>query len=200
MVDRPPSAILKPIVIAVVGLCGTGKSEVVRIFEEMAPFRTIYFGGVVIDEIRNRGLPVTEETESMVRTELRAKLGMAAMAVMRLEQIQETIADKANVMIDGLYSYSEYRLLLASMAASPVLVAVHSRKDLRVSRLASRPYRPLTALEMDARDRREIEQMEKGGPIALADYHIINDASIVELTAQVRKCADRIGIPGKLQS
>ena len=141
-----------PKVVAVVGLCGTGKSEVVRLFAELAEFKTIHFGGAVLDEIRRRGLAVTEESESLVRVELRAKFGMAAMAVLRMDEIKAALEIPFNVMIDGLYSYSELRLLQASLTSGPTTVAVHSRRDLRVSRLATRRYRPLSEQEMDARE------------------------------------------------
>jgi dephospho-CoA kinase len=195
MPDQDRQTKPEPAVIAVVGLCGTGKSEVVRILESRVPFATVYFGGVVLDEIRKRGLDVTEKNEAAIRTELRASLGMAAMAVMRMPEIEEALAARRNVLIDGLYSYAEHRLLQDSLASAPVLIAVHARKDLRAARLAARAVRPLTLAEMEARDRHEIEKMEKGGPIALADHHIVNDGPLEELTAAVHRCADRIGLP-----
>jgi len=178
-----------PIVVAVVGLCGTGKSEVVRIFREIVRFEIVYFGGVVIDEIKRRNMEVTEESESLVRTQLRTTHGMAAMAIVRLSQITAALEKNQSVLIDGLYSYSEYRFLETTLSKAPTLVAVHSRRDLRIARLGNRNVRPLSEAEMDARDRREIEQMEKAGPIAIADYHILNDGSVADLSAAVLVCS-----------
>ena len=56
-----------------------------------------------------------------------------------------------------------------------VVVAVICPRWLRYSRLTSRPERPLTTAEAEARDYQEIENLEKGGPIALADFYLHND-------------------------
>ena len=46
----------------------------------------------------------------------------------------------------------------------------------RYRRLANRKIRPLSEAEAMSRDIAEIENLHKGGPIALADYLIVNDA------------------------
>ena len=40
----------------------------------------------------------------------------------------------------------------------------------------------------------EIENLEKGGPIANADYFLANDNSVKELQADLHKLLPRIGI------
>jgi dephospho-CoA kinase len=47
--------------------------------------------------------------------------------------------------------------------------------------------RPLTNQEAAGRDRTEIENTNKGGPIALADYTIINESSLPDLKKQANK-------------
>jgi dephospho-CoA kinase len=59
-----------------------------------------------------------------------------------------------------------------------VVLSVHSPKTLRYQRLGQRSVRPLTPGEVDQRDFSEIKNIEKAGPIAVADYHIINDGDI----------------------
>jgi len=46
------------------------------------------------------------------------------------------------------------------------------------------PERPLTHAEAASRDRTEIENTNKGGPIAMADYTISNESSISDLKKQ----------------
>jgi dephospho-CoA kinase len=48
-----------------------------------------------------------------------------------------------------------------------------------------RPERPLTFQEAQERDITEIENAEKGGPIAFADYALLNDGRKAELFAGV---------------
>ena len=54
-------------VLAVVGLAGTGKSEVVRLITEKQAFTVVYFGGVVLEEVERRGLEVNQTNERTVR-------------------------------------------------------------------------------------------------------------------------------------
>ena len=58
-------------------------------------------------------------------------------------------------------------------------------RALRYERLARRAERPLTMAEAVSRDYAEIENIEKGGPIALADYTIINDGTMEDLIRQL---------------
>jgi hypothetical protein len=46
--------------------------------------------------------------------------------------------------------------------------------------------RPLTAAEVDARDFFEIKNLDKGGPIAIADAHVVNDADPASFAAALR--------------
>ena len=61
------------------------------------------------------------------------------------------------------------------------LVAVYSSPKTRSLRLGVRKIRPLTAQEAADRDKNEIEIINKGGPIALADYTITNESTLREL-------------------
>ena len=62
---------------------------------------------------------------------------------------------------------------------------------LRYARLADRSERPLTAEEAQRRDYQEIENLEKGGPIALADFTLLNndapDALLASLDALIAR-------------
>ena len=80
-----------------------------------------------------------------------------------------------DIVLDGLYSWSEYTLL-KNKYKDMVVLAVITNGYIRKERLKNRPIRPLTAEEVDGRDISEIENLEKGGPIAKADYYILNNA------------------------
>jgi len=47
------------------------------------------------------------------------------------------------------------------------------------------PIRPLTQAEADSRDWAEIENLEKGGPIAITDHFVINDGNLEHLYEQI---------------
>jgi dephospho-CoA kinase len=91
-----------------------------------------------------------------------------------------------------LYSWEEYILLKDYYGERLKLVAVYSSPTTRASRLAVRRIRPLTAQEAADRDKNEIEVINKGGPIALADYTIINESSLKDLKEQTQLIIERL--------
>ena len=110
---------------------------------------------------------------------------MAAMALISLPKLRAALSRHGSIVIDGLYSFSEYKLLVNKLGAPLVLIAIAAPRHLRYQRLATRAERPLTAREASDRDIQEIEKLEKGGPIAIADYTLINDDTPVTLLAQL---------------
>ncbi len=170
--------------LALVGMPGSGKSLCAQHLRTKG-FFTLRFGAVVVDEVRRRGLEVNPENERMVREELRARHGMPAMASLSLPKLLAALDEHRRIVIDGLYSFSEYRFLRRRLGASILLLAIAAPRRLRYQRLAARPVRPLNPDEAAARDVREIEKLEKGGPIAIADYTLLNDASEAHLLEQL---------------
>lgn len=172
---------------------GSGKSVCAAYLEQRGFFQ-FRFGGIVVDEVAQRGWPLTPENERRVREELRARHGMAAIALQALPVLRQALASRPHIVIDGLYSWSEYRLLRSELDAELIVLAVFSERALRYQRLAARPQRPLTAAQAEARDVAEIEMLEKGGPIALADYTLLNNGSADDLLAALAALIDRLGL------
>ena len=166
-------------VVAIVGMTGSGKSEVSRVFQEHG-YAIIRFGDVTDIELKKRGLPLTEENERPVREAFRKQHGMAAYAILNLLRIDEAL-EESNVVVDGLYSWEEYLHLRKYYGDSFVVIAVYSSPETRYNRLSEREIRPLTAEEARSRDHAEIENINKGGPIAIADYTLINETSVNDL-------------------
>lgn len=162
-------------VVSIVGMTGSGKSEVSRVFAEQG-FTRIRFGDITDQEIARRGLEPGEESERYVRELLRQEHGMAAYAILNLPRI-DSARQHSGVVIDGLYSWEEYLFLKERYGADLVVVSVWSSPETRYARLVARADRGLTPEEARSRDQAEIENVNKGGPIALADYTIINEAS-----------------------
>jgi dephospho-CoA kinase len=175
-------------VVSIVGMAGSGKSEVAHVFEE-AGFRRVRFGDVTDDEVKKRGLMLNEENERRVRQELRDEHGMAAYALLNIPRIDEGLKT-SDVVVDGLYSWEEYILLKERYGATLNMVAVYASPDTRHRRLGSRKVRPLTPAEARERDRTEIEKSHKGGPIAVADFTIINEGSVDELRNETKRILD----------
>lgn len=162
-------------VIAIVGLSGTGKSVATDYLKNKYQLTSIYFGGYVLEEVKKRGLEVNSSNERIVREDLRAENGMDAIAKLAIDEINDLLQKDKHIIIDGLYSFTEYIFLKNILHNQLVLIATHSEKAIRYERLANRPIRPLTKEEVEKRDFLEIAMIEKGGPIAIADYHILNN-------------------------
>jgi dephospho-CoA kinase len=172
-------------VVALVGMAGSGKSEVSRVFED-AGYQRVRFGDVTDEEVVRRGLKLNEANEKLVRESLRVEHGKTVYAKLSMPKI-DAFLKSAHVIIDGLYSWEEYLALRDKYADNLTLVLVHSSPGARYTRLAKRQIRPLTKEEAIGRDAAEIENINKGGPIAMADYVLINESSFDELKSQTQK-------------
>lgn len=172
-------------IVAVIGMCGCGKSEAVKFFEEN-DYKRVYFGDPVFEKIKKDGLEVNESDERKTRERLRRKFGMGAMAVLSIDKIKEIIKTH-NVVIESLYSWEEFKILKDQFGNRFKLLTVHTSKLLRYKRLSKRKKRPLTEEEAMSRDISEIENLNKGGPIAFTDYLVINDSTLDELKKQLEK-------------
>jgi dephospho-CoA kinase len=177
-------------VVSIVGMTGAGKSEVSRVFEENG-FIRIRFGDVTDEEMRKRGLEPNEENERLARELLRQEHGLAAYAKLNLPRIEQALKSSA-VVIDGLYSWEEYTYLKARYGEDLYLVAVWSSPRTRYARLTTRSSRRLTLEEAISRDKAEIENIAKGGPIAMADFTIINESSLQNLKRETKRVISRL--------
>ncbi|UCH42778.1 MAG: AAA family ATPase [Dehalococcoidales bacterium] len=172
-------------IVAIVGMAGAGKSEVARLFQQNG-FTSIRFGDVTDEEVGKRGLALSEENERYVRELLRREHGMAAYALLNKPRI-DSAREHSDVVIDGLYSWEEYIALKGYYQEDFYLLAVWASPSTRYRRLADRPERGLTVAEAESRDRAEIENTNKGGPIAMADFTIINGSSLDNLREQTER-------------
>ena len=175
-------------------MCGSGKSLVADRLVAQG-YGYVRFGQLTIDELNKQGLPVTPENEKMVREELRQEHGKAAFAKLNIAKFDQVLREK-NLVADGLYSWSEYKFLKDYYADRLIVLAVYASPRTRYARLAARTHsaedkdyrnRPLTAAEARSRDYAEIENIEKGGPIVMADYTLINEGTPEELYQQLDK-------------
>lgn len=163
-------------IIAIVGMCGAGKSVGSEILENLG-YSKVYFGGVTLDKMKEENIEINPENERHMREKLRKKYGMGAYAIILLPKIKQ-LSQKSNVVLDGLYSWDELKILKEELKDSLIVIAIIADKDLRYQRLEHRKIRPLTKEEAITRDITEIENIAKAGPIAYADYYINNNYDV----------------------
>lgn len=168
-------------IIAFVGLAGAGKSTAAE-YVTAKGHPKVYFGGVVLDAMIAAKIDTTQENQKIFREELRAREGKDFIARRIIAQLHDLInAGQYHIVADGLYSWTEYKAIKREFPGELTVIAIVAPKKLRHRRLLNRPVRPLSQYEADQRDWTEIENLEKGGPIAIADHYIINDGDIEKL-------------------
>ena len=65
----------------------------------------------------------------------------------------------------------------ASFGPDFMTIAIHASPKIRYERLGNRAERPMTHSEAQERDIAELNRLEKGSPIALADFMIVNEGN-----------------------
>lgn len=179
-------------IIAFTGLPGAGKTEAVNYLTEKG-YPKVYFGGVILGAMKEAGLEWTEENEKKFREEIREREGKDFVAKRIVQELHSLIdSGQHRIVADGLYSWTEYKILKHEFPGELIVVAIVTHKHLRHHRLSIRPLRPLTQEEANERDWSEIENLEKGGPIAIADHYVINDGNLEQLHESLEKLLQEI--------
>lgn len=173
------------LILAVIGLPGSGKTEVINYLTQKLQCPKVYFGQPTFDELKKRGMEVNEANERKIREELRQKHGMAAFAILCLPKIKEHLLNHDIVLAESLYSWEEYLTLEKEYGDQVKLLAVYASPQTRHARLKNRPLRPFTEEEATSRDHAQIVNLDQARPIVLADYTVINERGLEELQQQV---------------
>ena len=176
-------------IIAIVGMPGAGKSEASAFFTTKN-MQVLRFGSVIDDGLKEEKLVQNAESEKYYREKVRKELGMAGVAIKMMPKISAAI-EEADVILDGLYSWEEY-VYLKDVFPSLTLLCIYAQPSLRYQRLAQRQYRAFSKEEARKRDRDEIEYLNKGGPIAMADYLVKNETSTEELHRQLEEFLENL--------
>jgi len=176
--------------IAIVGMPGAGKTVAADFFHAKG-IPVLRFGDQTDISLRELGLPRNEKNERFVREKLRKDLGMAAMAIKIEPRILEAAKTNSVIVLDGLYSWEEY-IYLARKFPEIQLLCIYAPPKIRYERLGTREVRPLTEVESHSRDIAEIENLNKGGPIAIADYCIVNDSDKAAFQTQLESIYQKL--------
>jgi dephospho-CoA kinase len=179
-------------IVAFVGLTGSGKSSAVEYLTSKG-YPKVYFGGVIYQAMEEAGIERTAESETKFREEIREREGKDFVVNRIVTQIRDLIdAGQHRIIADGIYTWTEYKIMKREFPGELTVVAVVAPKHLRHHRLTTRTERPYTLEEANLRDWSEIENLEKGGPIAIADHYIINNGNLDHFHEQIDTELDHI--------
>jgi dephospho-CoA kinase len=179
-------------IVAFVGLAGSGKSSAAEYITAKG-YPKVYFGGIIYQAMNEAGIEITPDSQRIFREEIREREGKDFVVKRAIKQVHDLIeSGQKHILLDGLYSWTEYRILKHEFPGELSVIAIITPKKLRHRRLATRPERPFTAKEANERDWSEIENLEKGGPIAMADFFVMNDGSIDDLHKRIDEVLETI--------
>ncbi len=179
-------------IIALVGLPGSGKGSVSSILEKKG-FSKLRFGKITDIELKRRMLEINEDNEKKLREELRKTYGMSAYAQLLTPFIEEMLAiKKRDIVLDGMRSYEEYVLMKKRFGKDLKVVIISAPQTLRIRRLSKRIIRPLTEEEVKARDYDELNVLNERKTIKHSDYRIKNTGDLKSLSRKVDKMLIKI--------
>lgn len=173
-------------ILAIVGMSGSGKSVAVDYLAAQG-LPKVYLGGMIYKEMEKRGIAYSPDNEREFREQIRRDEGKDWVVRQAIAEVNDLIAaGQKRIILDGIYSWTEYKVVRHEFPGEITFVSVVAPRALRYERVAKRPNRPFNAQQIRERDYSEIENMEKGGPIAMADYFILNDSSTEHLEDQLK--------------
>jgi len=182
------------LLIASIGMAGSGKSELVKYLQAKYNWPKVYFGEATFDRLRADSLEINYANERIAREKIRQELGMSAYAILALPKIENFLKDNDVVILESLYSWDEYKIIKEKYNDSFKTIAIYASPTSRFKRLTKRiNERPIRSYEeFKTRDYSELENLAKGAPIAMADFTIVNETGIKKLHNEIDKIIKKI--------
>ncbi len=177
-------------VIGIVGMPASGKGEISRIAREIG-IPVVVMGDAIREKVKEAGLLLTDANCGAIAGQLRADLGMDAIARITIPAIEATAAPV--VLVDGIrgdYEVATFREHFPDFT----LIGIASSFETRYKRLANRGRSDdsLTTDELRARDDRELG-WGLGRALEQADCLIVNERSLEEFATEAKNLLCRLG-------
>lgn len=177
----------KKTIIAIVGMCGSGKTAITEYLQKKYKWPKVYLGSATFDYMQEHEIPVNWQNEKTTREKIRQELGPDAYAKLSFPKIQKELENTSVLIIESLYSWAEYKFFKSQYNEDFKVMAAITAPEERFKRLTDRHQeRPMKNWqEFEDRDYSEIENIAKAGPIVMADFPILNDGSLQKLHEQI---------------
>jgi len=165
------------------GMPGSGKSEAVKVAEEMG-IPVHHMGSLVKEMVKAKGFEVNRANMQAVADGERRKLGADIWA----RRTVRLLASAPMVVIDGTRSLQEVAFFRRELGPNLTVVCVHASPRTRWERIGRRGREddPRTFEELRERDQNEL-RWGLGEVIATADAMLVNEEGKGTLRAQMRR-------------
>jgi dephospho-CoA kinase len=175
------------VVIGVVGLPGSGKTEVAKVAAGL-DIPCVRMGDVVWEEVKRRGLEINETNVGVVANELRRNEGLAAIAKRCIPLIERNGRGKKAVFIDGIRGIAEVEEFRNAFRQRFHLLGMWANQNARYRRITARGRQDdASGLRVfQEKDRRELS-WGLGDALALADHIVVNESTLAELHKEAVK-------------
>jgi len=179
-------------IIAFVGAPASGKTEAANVARELG-IPVISMGDVIREELKRRGLPLTDENAGKVGDELRQKDGMDAVARRCIPMIRAASKAADVVVVEGVRGIAEVEAFKREFGDDFLLVRVEASFPTRYERIKRRG-RGDDALSPEEFRRREEREMSWGMAEAMkiADIAVENESSLEEFKEEIKKLLENI--------
>jgi dephospho-CoA kinase len=182
---------MNKVILAVVGLVGAGKNETTQYITQKTGWPNIYFGDITFDEMNKQGLEINEVNERKTREDIRAKFGMGAYATLNFSKMKDLVKN-SSITLESFYSWEEYLEMKKEFGDMFKVLAVCASPSTREQRVLTRLKRPLTKAEFTSRDYSQIENLHQAGPIARADFILLNEGKKEDLYKQIDTVLEKL--------
>jgi len=179
-------------VIGIVGLPGSGKSEVAKALVKF-DVPSVRMGDVVWGELKRRGQSITEASVGRLSNEFRKNEGMGAIAKRCVPLIESCGKGKRAVVVDGIRGIAEVEEFRKSFGENFHAIGVWASQETRYRRIASRKRADdtITRESFQEKDLRELS-WGLGDAIAMSDFMILNEGNVGGLRRKAEELFKKI--------
>ncbi len=168
--------------IAVAGFAGVGKTTAINFLESKSVGRQIYVGQYLRQEVIRRGLELNAQNERVVRQDMRSRLGPDVFAKSLVRDLNGKLPSNETILVDAIYVREEADCYRAAFGCELIVIGLQASFDVRMRRLQTRPERPLTTVELMARDALE-KKMGMTSVVEKADHILSNEGELSDFLA-----------------
>jgi dephospho-CoA kinase len=165
----------------VVGLPGSGKSEVAKALEEF-DVPSVRMGDVIWGELKRRGQGINEANVGNLSNEFRKSEGMGAIAKRCVPLVESCGKGKKAVVVDGIRGIEEVEEFRKRFGNNFHAIGVWASQETRYRRIVARKRADdtITWERFKEKDQRELS-WGLGDAIAMSDFMILNAGSAESL-------------------